>query len=64
MLRLQSDLVQVLLAASQGRLKGAAELKWADDPALVVVMASKGYPGNYQKGNVIQNLEEVESFGP
>ncbi|CAM6093700.1 unnamed protein product [Calypogeia fissa] len=62
MLRFRSDLVQVLLAACQGQLKGT-ELNWADDPALVIVMASKGYPGNYQKGSVIKNLEEAEGFG-
>jgi phosphoribosylamine-glycine ligase len=62
MLRLKSDLVKVLLAACQGRLKDIA-LEWSDDPALVVVLASKGYPGNYKKNTILKNLEEAESFG-
>lgn len=52
MVRLKSDLVQVLLAACQGRLKGT-QLEWSDDPAVVVVVAAKGYPGSFSKGEVI-----------
>ncbi|KAL2631488.1 hypothetical protein R1flu_016174 [Riccia fluitans] len=59
MMRLESDLVQLLLAACRGQLKGV-ELQWSDDVALVVVMASKGYPGDYQKGTLISNLEAAE----
>ena len=56
MLRLKSDLLPVLLAAAQGDLPGA-ELSWSDCAAVTVVMASKGYPGDYAKGSVIRNLE-------
>lgn len=63
MVRLESDLAQVLLAASRGELSGVC-LKWAAGSAMVVVMASKGYPGSYEKGTVIRNLEEAENVAP
>jgi phosphoribosylamine--glycine ligase len=52
--RLKSDLLAALLAARDGKL---APLQWHDDVALTVVMASKGYPGNYEKGHVITGLD-------
>ena len=67
MLRLMSDLVPALIAARDGQLKNF-DLRWYDDAALVVVMAAKGYPGNYGKGSVIGGLdaaaalEDVEIF--
>ncbi|KAJ7560595.1 hypothetical protein O6H91_04G136700 [Diphasiastrum complanatum] len=63
MVRLESDLVKLLLAACKGRLSGM-DIEWATDSALVVVMASKGYPGNYQKGSIIKNLDEAEILTP
>ncbi|MER2519691.1 MAG: phosphoribosylamine--glycine ligase [Bdellovibrionales bacterium] len=58
--RLKSDVVPLLLAASQGegKLKGV-EVAWRDDAALCVVMAAKGYPGAYEKGSAIRGLERV-----
>jgi phosphoribosylamine---glycine ligase len=56
MLRLMSDLVPALLAACDGMLKNF-DLRWFTDPALTVVMATKGYPGSYAKGSVIAGLE-------
>ena len=56
MLRLMSDLVPALLAARDGQLKNF-DLRWYPDAALTVVMAAKGYPGNYNKGSVIEGLE-------
>ncbi len=47
--RLQSDLLPALLARSRRRLKNMS-LRWHEDHALCVVMASKGYPGPYEKG--------------
>ena len=55
MLRLMSDLVPALLAASDGVLKNF-DLRWYADAALTVVMAAKGYPGAYEKGSVIAGL--------
>ncbi|XP_073151236.1 phosphoribosylamine--glycine ligase [Henckelia pumila] len=59
MVRLESDLIQVLLAACRGKLSGLS-LEWSPSSAMVVVMASEGYPGSYKKGTVIRNLEEAE----
>jgi phosphoribosylamine--glycine ligase len=56
MLRLMSDLVPALLAARDGQLKNF-DLRWYDDAALTVVMAAKGYPGNYERGTLIEGLD-------
>ena len=56
MLRLKSDLVPALIAARDGVLKNF-DLRWTPEVALAVVMAAKGYPGNYAKGSVIEGLE-------
>jgi phosphoribosylamine--glycine ligase len=58
MLRLRSDLVPALLASRDGVLK-SFDLRWSDDAALTVVMAAKGYPGDYAKGSAIDGLEEA-----
>ena len=58
MLRMMSDLVPALMAARDGVLK-SFDLRWYDDAALTVVMAAKGYPGDYQKGTVIEGLDEA-----
>ncbi|KAK4271085.1 hypothetical protein QN277_019827 [Acacia crassicarpa] len=63
MIRLESDLAQVLLAACRGELNGVS-LNWSQGSAMVVVMASKGYPGSYEKGTLIQNLEQAENAAP
>ncbi|CAL5415702.1 unnamed protein product [Camellia sinensis] len=63
MVRLESDLAQALLAACKGELSGVS-LNWSPGSAMVVVMASNGYPGSYVKGSVIQNLEEAEQAAP
>ncbi len=54
--RLKSDLLTALLAAREGKL---TPLQWREEVALTVVMASKGYPGSYEKGHVITGLEEA-----
>lgn len=59
MVRLESDLVQILLAACKGQLSGVS-LEWSKESALVVVLASKGYPGDYTRGTIIKNLQEAE----
>jgi phosphoribosylamine--glycine ligase len=61
MLRLTSDLVPALLAAVDGMLKNF-DLRWSPDPALTVVMAANGYPGTYEKGSVIEGLDEAGSI--
>ena len=59
--RLKSDLLAALLAARGGTLDKIS-LQWTDEVALTVVMASGGYPGSYEKGNVISGLEEAASL--
>ena len=56
MLRLRSDLLPALIAARDGQLKNF-DLRWSSEAALTVVMAAKGYPGNYEKGTLIEGLD-------
>jgi phosphoribosylamine---glycine ligase len=56
MLRLMSDLLPALIASRDGQLKNF-DLRWYPDAALTVVMAAKGYPGDYQRGTVIKGLD-------
>jgi phosphoribosylamine--glycine ligase len=58
MMRLKSDLLPALLATADGVLK-TFDLRWHDDAALTVVMASKGYPGDYRKGSEIRGLDDA-----
>ena len=59
MMRLKTDLVEVMLAATSGKLD-TLELEWDRRPALGVVMASAGYPMNPRKGDVITGLPQDE----
>jgi phosphoribosylamine---glycine ligase len=56
MARLKSDLVPALVATCDGVL-GDFDLRWYDEVALCVVMASRGYPGAYEKGSEIRGLD-------
>jgi phosphoribosylamine--glycine ligase len=58
MLRLASDLLPTLIAARDGTLKNVS-LQLSDDAALTVVMAAKGYPGDYAKCTAIEGLAEA-----
>ncbi len=58
MLRMMSDIVPAMLASCDGELKHF-DLRWYPEPALTVVMAAKGYPGDYAKGTRIEGLEEA-----
>ena len=60
MMRLQSDILIALVAASDGVLD-SFDLRWSDEPALTVVMAASGYPGDYDKGSRIHGLDAAES---
>ncbi|EPW8574735.1 phosphoribosylamine--glycine ligase [Morganella morganii] len=60
MMRLQSDLVELCLAGAQGKLAGKTS-QWDPRPALGVVMAAGGYPGDYRKGDVIEGLDIQEA---
>jgi len=58
MLLLKSDLLEILLAVVEGNLEGKS-LEWHGGAAAGVVLASRGYPGEYEKGHPIHGLEEV-----
>jgi len=58
MMRLKSDLLPLLHATATGRLDQLSA-EWTDDPALTVVMASKGYPGSYDKNTPIGHIPEA-----
>ncbi len=60
MMRLGAQILDLLLAAAEGRLS-EVQANWADDHALTVVMASNGYPGSYEKGTVIGGLDDIAS---
>lgn len=57
--RLKTDLVDLCLAASQGKL-GLTNLEWDERPCVCVVMSSRGYPGAYESGKVIKGLSEAD----
>jgi phosphoribosylamine--glycine ligase len=58
MLRMMSDILPALIACADGELKHFS-LRWFDDAALTVIMATKGYPGEYGKGSRIGGLDEA-----
>ena len=58
MLRLKSDPLDCLAAAARGNLN-CTKLVWRDEASLVVVMAARGYPGWYDKGSEIRNLDKA-----
>ena len=59
LMRLRSDLLEVLLAVAEGRLEEVT-LEWDPRPAVCVVMASGGYPGEYRKGFPIEGIADAE----
>ncbi|WP_019913649.1 phosphoribosylamine--glycine ligase [Paenibacillus sp. HW567] len=54
--RLKSDLLEIFLAVTEGRLADI-EIEWSEEAAVCVVLASEGYPGTYPKGVPIAGLE-------
>ncbi|WP_170370733.1 phosphoribosylamine--glycine ligase [Ruegeria arenilitoris] len=58
MMRLGAQALDLMHAAAEGRLD-EARVNWADDHALTVVMAAQGYPGAYEKGSVINGLDDL-----
>ena len=59
LMRLKTDLVDLLEAVATGKLDEIGSLEWDPRPAVCVVMASEGYPGNYTKGHPIRGLDEA-----
>ncbi len=64
MMRLKTDLVELLYAAATQNLhEFTGRIEWHDMAALTVVMAARGYPDSYAKGTEIKNIEEAELPG-
>jgi phosphoribosylamine---glycine ligase len=59
LMRMKGDLFEVLEATVDGRLEELDGLEWDPRPAVCVVMASDGYPGDYQKGHPIRGLDQA-----
>jgi phosphoribosylamine--glycine ligase len=59
MLRLESDLLELMRATAAGELAKVPAPVFSDDPALVVVVAAKGYPGMPAKGGTISGLDQA-----
>lgn len=56
--RLKSDIYDVFCAIAEGR---GTELEWSEKATLGIVLASKGYPGDYEKGHIIEGLDKVDA---
>ncbi|UVI30921.1 phosphoribosylamine--glycine ligase [Paenibacillus spongiae] len=60
--RLKTDLVDIILAALNGRLD-QLDIAWSDEAAVCVIAASGGYPASYPKGLVIEGLDAAKAQG-
>ncbi|MFA5114520.1 MAG: phosphoribosylamine--glycine ligase [Candidatus Omnitrophota bacterium] len=61
--RLESDLVEIMMACAKGGLLRFKNLKWNSRACVSVVMSSAGYPGSYEKGKEILGLDEAVKTG-
>ena len=59
---LDSSLSELLLASARGSLAGAAPLRWRNDAAVIVVVASDGYPSQPRTGDIIYGVDDAESI--
>jgi len=59
--RMKSDIVEIILAAVDGKLS-QVKIEWEDKAAVCIVMASGGYPGSYEKGKEISGLDKALSL--
>jgi phosphoribosylamine--glycine ligase len=62
LMRLKTDLIDVIEATVDRRLGEIGPLEWDERPSVCVVMASEGYPGKYPKGKVIRGLEDAAAL--
>lgn len=62
LMRLKSDLYEVLFAAAEGKLKDLPDLEWDERSAICVVMASEGYPGKLSTGHPIRGIDEANQL--
>ena len=63
MMRFEGDLADYMLACAENRLATMAPAQFADETALTVVMAARGYPGTPEKGGAIAGLKQAEAGG-
>jgi phosphoribosylamine--glycine ligase len=61
LMRMKGDIIPILEACIKGNLSGC-EIEWDSRASVCVVMASKGYPGNYEKGKPISGMKEVSKM--
>ncbi len=61
--RMKSDLFPYLQTCVNGNLEEMPDAEWDDRASVCVVMVSKGYPGNYEKGKIITGLESISKLG-
>ncbi|MBO6766364.1 phosphoribosylamine--glycine ligase [Maricaulis sp.] len=59
MIRIDTDLLPYLMATATGALGEMPAIAWSPDPAITVVLAANGYPGDYKKGSVIKGVTEA-----
>ena len=64
MMRLDSDLLELMAATAKGELAAAAAPAFSSKAALTVVMAAKGYPAMPKQGGTISGIEEAQAKGP
>ncbi len=62
LMRLKTDLVDVLEATVDGKLDELGGVEWDPRPAVCVVMASEGYPGSYEKGRTITGIADADAM--
>jgi phosphoribosylamine--glycine ligase len=61
LMRLKTDIIDIIEHVLSGRLDEIA-IEWNERAAVCVVLASKGYPGDYEKGKAISGLDETKSL--
>ena len=59
---LQSDLMDIMIAAADHDLDNLPAPQWSDDAIVNIVLATQGYPGSYEKGSVIQGIEKADAM--
>ena len=63
MMRLESDLLELMLATAKGELAACPPPRFSDQAALTVVMAARGYPGTPEKGGAIEGIDQAAGPG-
>lgn len=62
MMRIADDLLPYLEACANGTLADMPEISWKAEPAITVVMAANGYPGSYEKGSLIKEVDAANAM--